>query len=121
MLATVLIALALSYTYPVRIYLNQQSDIDRIEAAQQAQRERIGELSEKAALWEDPAYVEIQARERFYMRRPGETLLVVLSDPAGAARAAGETTETTRTGTPDPWYDTLWSSIQAANEERRSS
>lgn len=117
-LFAVLIALALGYTYPIRVYLNQQSDIAAMEAAQKAQREHIGELTEQAALWQDPEYIKIQARERFYMVLPGEVPLVVLTDAEGAAREAGETPQSTQTGSTDPWYDTLWSSIQAANEEQ---
>jgi hypothetical protein len=45
---------------------------------------------------------------------PGEVPLVVLTDPEGAARDAG-TAPAGRTAPADPWYDTLWSSIQAAN------
>jgi cell division protein FtsB len=114
-LAAVLIALALAYTYPVRVYLNQQSDIARTEAAQRAQLTRIDQLSQKAALWQDPAYIRIQARQRFYMVYPGEVPLVVLSDPAGAARDAGIDPNASKKGTPNPWYDTLWSSVKAAN------
>ncbi|MEQ4305951.1 septum formation initiator family protein [Plantactinospora sp. B6F1] len=118
-LAGVLVALALAYTYPVRVYLNQQSDIARIEAAQQAQRELIGDLTEEAALWDDPEYVKIQARERFFMVVPGEAPLVVLTDHRGAARDAGVDPKTTERA-PEPWYDTLWSSVQAANEPDRA-
>ncbi|GLH98407.1 FtsB family cell division protein [Phytohabitans aurantiacus] len=114
-LLVVLIALALGYTYPVRVYLTQQSDIARMEAAQETQRRRIGELSEQAALWRDEEYIKIQARKRFYMVYPGETPLVVLSDPEGAARDAGIDPKAGKGAKPDPWYDTLWSSIQAAN------
>jgi cell division protein FtsB len=88
-LLVVLIALALGYTYPVRVYLTQQSDIASMEQAQAEQRKRIGELSEQAALWKDKRYIEIQARKRFYMVYPGEVPLVVLTDPEGAARDAG--------------------------------
>lgn len=119
-LAGVLVALALAYTYPVRIYLNQQSDIARIEASQQAQRELIGDLTEEAALWDDPEYVKIQARERFYMVLPGEVPLVVLTDHKGAARDAGVDPRAAEKGAPDPWYDTLWSSVRAANEPDRA-
>ncbi|MGK5676059.1 FtsB family cell division protein [Micromonospora sp. URMC 106] len=117
-LFAVLIALALAYTYPVRIYLDQQADIERMEAAQAAQRKTIEELSERAAKWQDPAYIETKARERFFMVRPDETLLVVLSDPEGAARDAGQPANPGKPATPDPWYDTLWSSVRAANGEQ---
>ncbi len=117
-LFAVLIALALAYTYPVRVYLDQQADIARMEASQAAQREEIEDLSAKAAKWRDPAYIEAQARERFFMVRPGETPLVVLSDPEGAAKEAGKGAQAGPPKRPDPWYDTLWSSVQAANAER---
>ncbi|MER7415300.1 septum formation initiator family protein [Micromonospora peucetia] len=116
-LFAVLIALALAYTYPVRVYLDQQTDIERMEAAQADQRKAIEELSEKAAKWQDPEYIKIQARERFFMGPPGETLLVVLSDPEGAARDAGASAAPSTPAEPDSWYDTLWSSVQAANSE----
>jgi hypothetical protein len=119
-LTAVLVALALAYAYPVRLYLSQQSDIARMEAAQADQRKVIGELSDKAALWQDPEYVKIQAKRRLYMRAPGEELLVVLTDPEGAARDAGVDPNAGKTKEPDPWYDTLWSSIRAANDEARS-
>ncbi|MEU4569669.1 septum formation initiator family protein [Micromonospora sp. NPDC023956] len=118
-LFAVLIALALGYTYPVRVYLDQQADIERMEAAQAAQRELIEELSVEAAKWQDPAYVETQARERFFMGRPGETLVVVLKGKVPADDGTGPLpprSEAPRSD--DPWYDTLWSSIEAANAER---
>jgi cell division protein FtsB len=117
-LIAVLIALALAYTYPIRVYLDQQSDISRMEAAQAAQRRQIEGLSEQAALWEDPDYIKSKARERFYMRFPGETLLVVLWDPEGAARESGTVPENVTPPPPEAWHETLWSSIRAANDER---
>ncbi|MEH0841878.1 septum formation initiator family protein [Micromonospora sp. CPCC 205711] len=116
-LFAVLIALALAYTYPVRVYLDQQVDIERMEASQAAQRQRISYLSAEAAKWQDPEYIKIKARERFYMVAPGETPVVVLNDPAGAARDAGSGRPATPPKTPDPWYDTLWSSVRAANAD----
>ncbi|MEH1015366.1 septum formation initiator family protein [Micromonospora sp. CPCC 206060] len=118
-LFAVLIALALAYTYPVRLYLSQQSDIARMEASQAAQREEIGELSARAAKWQDPAYIRIQARERFYMVYPGEVPVLVYDDPESAARDAGGGGPTSPSErAPATWYDSLWSSIQAADAER---
>lgn len=116
-LVAVLVALALAYTYPVRLYLSQQAEIADIEAAQAAQQEYIDGLSEQAELWKDPEYVKTQARKRFYMVTPGEVPLVVLSDPEGAARDAGVDPGAGQTENPNSWYDTLWASIQAANDE----
>ncbi|GIJ78004.1 Cell division protein FtsB [Micromonospora phaseoli] len=113
-LFAVLIALALAYTYPVRVYLDQQADIERMEASQAAQRKLIAELTTEAEKWQDDAYIEAMARERFFMTRRGEKMVLLLDDPSGAARDAG-VTDPTAPVTPGTWYDTLWSSVRAAD------
>jgi cell division protein FtsB len=116
-LIIVLVALALAYTYPVRVYLAQESQIGRMESAQTAQRQRINAKIEEVAKWQDPEYVRIQARDRLFYVRPGEVPLLVLNDPAGAARDAGKAAP----AAPAPaWFDTLWSSVAAANAEPRN-
>jgi len=116
-LIIVLVVLALAYTYPVRVYLAQESQIARMEQAQTAQQAKINGLTEEVAKWGDPEYVRIQARDRLFYVRPGEVPLLVLVDPAGAARDAGKAPPATAAGN---WYDTLWSSVAAANAEPRS-
>jgi cell division protein FtsB len=115
-LIVVLVVLALAYTYPVRVYLAQESQIGKMEAAQAAQQEKINDLNEEVAKWQDDAYVKIQARDRLFYVERGETPLLVLNDPAGAARDAGRPMP--QPG-PDKWYDTLWGSVAAANAEPR--
>ncbi|PRY28080.1 FtsB family cell division protein [Pseudosporangium ferrugineum] len=114
-LIVVLVALALAYTYPVRVYLAQESEIAQMQADQAAQQARIKGLQEEVDKWKDQEYVRIQARDRLFYVRPGEVPLLVLNDPAGAARDAGRTAA----GSPDRWYDTLWGSVAAANAESR--
>jgi cell division protein FtsB len=116
-LIAVLVVLALAYTYPVRVYLAQESQIGRMEAARAAQQQRINGLAEEAAKWQDPEYVRIQARERLFYVRPGEVPLLVLNDPAGAARDAGKKPPAAPAAA---WYSTLWSSVSAANAEPAS-
>jgi cell division protein FtsB len=112
-LLVILTALALGYTYPVRVYLDQESDIARIQAAQAEQRARIEGLREEVTKWQDDEYVRIQAKRRFYYVRPGEIPLVVWDSEA----VPGDTAAAPRRAEPDrtPWYSTLWSSIQAAD------
>jgi cell division protein FtsB len=117
-LFAVLIALALAYTYPVRVYLDQQADIERMEASQAAQEAEIARLAALAAKWNDKAFIETMARERFFMGRPGEKIMVVLHDPEGAARDAGKSATSTAPAAPQTWYDTLWSSVQAADSQQ---
>jgi cell division protein FtsB len=113
-LVVVLVALALAYTYPVRVYLAQESQIAKMEAAQAAQREVIADKAEEVAKWQDPEYVRIQARDRLFYVLPGEVPLLIMNDPVGAARDAGQPSPA---AAPDRWYDTLWSSVEKANSE----
>ena len=113
-LVVVLVTLALAFTYPVRVYLAQESKIAEMQAAQAAQREVIADKAEEVAKWQDPEYVRGQARARLFYVLPGETPLIILDDPEGAARDAGRPPPAVA---PDRWYDTLWSSVEAANSE----
>ena len=74
----------------------------------------IAEKAEEVAKWQDPEYVRGQARARLFYVMPGETPLIILMDPEGAARDAGQPPPD---AAPDRWYETLWSSVEAANTE----
>ena len=113
-LIVVLVALALAYTYPLRVYLAQESQIAQMESDQAAQRKAITATQEELAKWNDPEYVRAQAREKLFYVRPGETPLLVFADPAGAARDAGRNSPP---AAPDRWYATLWNSVRAADAE----
>ncbi|WP_438871430.1 FtsB family cell division protein [Paractinoplanes lichenicola] len=113
-LIVVFLALALAYTYPLRVYLAQESQIAQLEADQAAQRELIAQKAQELQKWKDPEYLRAQARETLFYVRPGETPLLVLNDPAGAAAEAGQKSPA---AAPDRWYDTLWSSVRAADAE----
>jgi cell division protein FtsB len=102
-----LLALALAYAYPVRVYLGQQSQLGAMETSQREQRERIRELTEQVAKWGDVEYVIAQARSRLHFVRKGEVLYIVGADPALPGTAASDEKE--------PWFHQLWSNVQAAD------
>jgi hypothetical protein len=115
----VLLALLLTYAYPIRTYLSQQAQIAHLMANQAAQRRRIVTLTEQSAKWDDPAYIRAQARRRLQMVRPGEVAYVIVDDPAGAARdAAAAAPDTGRASATGPWYTQMWSSVRAADHPR---
>src|SRR4051812_20302450 len=113
-LIIVLVVLALGYTYPIRVYLAQESEIAETKAAIAAQETAIAQKTEQVAKWKDDRYIIAQARRRFYYVPPGVTPLIVIHDEAGAARDAGVRPAPPA---PDRWYDSLWSSIAAADKE----
>lgn len=104
-IALVLSALALSYAYPVRTYLEQSAQIDELRTSQAEQTDRIAALEAERAKWEDPEYVRSQARERLLLVKPGEELVIIIDDPEGAAADAGIDPDPQPQG---PWYEDLW-------------
>lgn len=112
-LIVVFVALALAYTYPLRVYLAQESQIAQLEAARTAKAKAIADKQQQLQKWQDPEYLRAQAREKLFYVRPGETPLLVLNNPAAAAAD----TDKPAAAAPDRWYDTLWNSVRAADAE----
>ena len=113
-LIVIFVALALAYTYPLRVYLAQESQIAQLQADQTAQRQLIATKSEELAKWQDPEYIKARARAKYFYVEPGQTPLLVINDPSVAARS---TANDAPAAAPDSWYDTLWNSVRAADAE----
>jgi cell division protein FtsB len=107
-LGLLLLALTLAYAYPLRVYLAQQAEIDQMEQAQQEQRQRIQQLTEQVARWNDDEYVIAQARSRLQLVRAGERVYVIGVEPSSSGEAGTEVN--------GPWYQQLWTSVQTADD-----
>ena len=109
--ASVVLALAL----PFKVWVGQRSQINDLLAQTKSQERHIAALQDQEQRWQDPAYVEQQARLRLHYAMPGETTYVVL-DHSGRhrkTRTAGGTATPELTG---PWYSRLWQSVEAAGQ-----
>src|SRR5512144_2411297 len=120
-LTVVVCAVLLSLAYPLREYVAQRAEIERLQAQRHATERRVAALARQQQRWNDPAYIKAQARERLHFVLPGETAYVVLDPGARAgedARDGGESPALpplrpdVRSG---PWYSQLWRSAQAAD------
>jgi cell division protein FtsB len=114
-LILVLGALLLAYAYPMRIYLNQQAQIAALESSQQAQRERIKEKQTQVAKWHDDDYIIAMAHRRLQMVLPGDRAYII-TDPQAAAKNPGADPNAGKAKNTGPWYEQLWSSVQAADK-----
>ena len=108
----VLVTLALAYAYPVRAYLAQRAEINRLNAAQNVQWQRIEELTEQLSKWEDDEYVIRQIRRRLHYVRPGETAYIIVDSPGSGSGGSGQSSNV------GPWFSQLWSNLQAADNPR---
>ena len=118
----VLLVAAVLVAPTLRAFLNQQLEISAAReeiAAMQAQRE---DYERRIQLWDDPAYVTQQARERLELVMPGETLYSVTGRPS-ETETDTEAEETPAAGADEtvntrlPWAEGLWDSAVRAGLE----
>jgi cell division protein FtsB len=122
LLALVLCALVVALAYPTRQYIAQRSAIaDEGRAAQRAQQ-KVEQLREEKARWEDPDYVRAQARARLHYVLPGETGLQAIGPVATAtADPAARHRATDQAAAHRAWYDNLWDGVDQADVVAASS
>jgi cell division protein FtsB len=110
-LLLVFCALVLALAYPLQQYVSQSSQLDTERNQNAAKAVEVSKLKQQLAQWQDPAFVEIEARKRLHYVKPGEVGLRLLgpSDAAGGWTSAGAPGSN---GT--AWYSQLWNSITAA-------
>jgi len=103
---------------PFQTYLGRRAAVAGSQRQQRDLAARVAQLQAQNNLWQDPAYVERQARVRLQYIRPGDTLYTVL-DAQGqplAPAAPAVPAKVAKTGRQPSWNTMLWSSIQAASK-----
>jgi cell division protein FtsB len=105
--ASVMVAVAL----PLKIWLGQRGDIASLTTQTRRTEAKIAQLSAQHKRWQNPSYVETQARDRLHYVLPGQKSYVVLGRNHGPKSAAAHSQADAATG---PWYSQFWQSVQAA-------
>jgi len=108
----VVAVLAASYAFPVRAWLDQRADLAAAEAERDALATEVDELTEARDLWDDPAYIRAQARERLNFVLPGEVGLVVLGMESTLVEdvpTSGPVVSAVEEG--QPWWSTIVASF----------
>ena len=115
-LALVVCVLAISLAYPLREYLAQRGDIGGIRSRVAEQEKSVADLRAQQRRWQDPAYVERQARQRLHFVMPGETSYVVL-EPDEAPAPDGAVASAPRPVAHSPWFTDLWRTVEVAGKQ----
>ncbi|NGO12919.1 septum formation initiator family protein [Streptomyces sp. HC44] len=109
LLALVLCTLVVALAYPTRQYVSQRAEIADLERQREQARERVEQLRDLKARWQDDAYAEQQIRERLHYVMPGETGYIVI-DPGAAKKS-----RTDRTAADRLWYANVWDGVDKAD------
>ncbi|WP_448071251.1 FtsB family cell division protein [Georgenia yuyongxinii] len=104
----------------LRFSVAQQEQLRQLNSRVSEAAERNADLETQLALWQDPQYVQAQARDRLGFVMPGETPYVVV-DPetvtGGLSEAEIEAEERKEARiAATPWYLHVWDSVQVAGE-----
>lgn len=121
-LVLVVAVLMVSYASSLRAYLEQREHISSLRSSIAESQENIGQLEREKERWEDPAFVEMQARQRFGWVMPGEIGFQVIDENGEPLAAASSLTD------PDAaaeaamplWWETAWGSVKEAGKPDRT-
>ncbi|MFE9679629.1 septum formation initiator family protein [Streptomyces sp. NPDC006259] len=109
LLALVLCTLIVALAYPMRQYVSQRAEMADVQREREQARERVEELRDLKARWQDDAYAEQQIRLRLHYVMPGETGFIVI-DPDAAEQSRADQ------GAADgPWYSNVWDAVDKAD------
>jgi cell division protein FtsB len=98
----------------LRVFIEQRQQIAALEATVGQAQESVDELSDDVARWDDPAYIESQARERLFYILPGDISYLVTGDEEVTTTGDGLPISSTIQTTQVDWVRSLLSSIYAA-------
>ncbi|MER5752214.1 septum formation initiator family protein [Streptomyces sp. NPDC002088] len=109
LLALVLCSLIVALAYPIRQYVSQRAEIADLERQKQQAKERVEQLRDLKARWQDDAYAQQQIRQRLHYVMPGETGYVVI-DPDAAKQSRADAGAAHR-----PWYSNVWDGVDKSD------
>ena len=94
---------------PAQQLLDQHNRLNALEADLAASQKLYDSLQSQVARWQDPAYVEAQARDRLHYVMPGEVGYVVLE-----AEEAPAIARVVKPKSDAAWYRLVWQSMADA-------
>ncbi len=119
----VLAVLTVSYASSMRAYLQQRSQIANIKEQISERQADLKALEREKRRWEDPTFVQIQARKRFGYVLPGETGVQVIDldgKPLGSEVSIPDESASGQV-VPTAWWDAAWESVEIAGNPPKPS
>ena len=110
-----LIVLAVVVLAPsLRILVEQQQQIAELRAAVEEKQESVEDLEDNVARWDDPAYIETQARDRLNYVYPGDYTYLVIDDGETVTTSDGAPISAKIQETQVDWMHSMLSSLFTA-------
>jgi hypothetical protein len=116
----VVAVLMVSYASSMRAYLQQQAHIQGLRADIATSKAHIAQLEREKRRWQDPAFVEAEARRRFGWVMPGEVGYQVIGEdgkPLGHRDSLTQPRTVSADARPT-WWQAAWGSVEAAGNPK---
>jgi len=122
-LVLVLAVLTVSYASSLRAYLQQRTQINDLKSQIAQHEANIDALESEKERWQDPAYVEQQARARLGYVMPGEKSYLVLDEDGKPLEPASSLQDprTVISTEPTAWWSNGWASVQLAGNPPKAT
>ncbi|HEY4269533.1 MAG TPA: septum formation initiator family protein [Galbitalea sp.] len=98
----------------LKLVIEQHQQIATMQKSAELQKQQVAQLKTQVARWNDPAYIEAQARNRLLYVFPGEYAYLVIPDPTKTQTQNGEPISKHIQNTQVDWVGALTSSILGA-------
>lgn len=116
-LLVVLFVAAVLLAPTLRVFLDQQSELRAVQEDIAEQQEEQRRLTAQIARWDDPAYIQQQARDRFNLVMPGEKVYMVIGGDEAAEDPVPPPASPSEVNPDMPWADALWDSVVRAGTD----
>ena len=114
----------------LRSWMAQRAQLEQTQALIETKQKSVADLQKQLAQWNDPTFIEQEARKRLKLVKVGERAYFVVGSGSAANETGGTTGGTTTppnggkvaTGNAnEPWYGQVWQSIQVADKPSASA
>jgi cell division protein FtsB len=115
-LGAVLILLAVVLAPPLHRYLGARGALQQAEQQRGEDQRQLAALRHQLARWDEPAYIEQQARDRLQFAMPGDTVYVVIRPGEKTGVGGQQQRDTQAVQIPGgTWNERLWGSVLTAD------
>lgn len=116
LLGVVVAAIAVTLAQSLRVYFVQADEIAALRMEIQARHDEIAQLEDQLERWEDPQFVEAEARERLGWVMPGEVGYRVIGADGQPLSGETDVLGTEELVAPGTWWEKMWGSVQLADQ-----
>ena len=105
----------------LKLLIQQRTEIANLQKSVEAQKHDVASLKDQVARWDDPAYIEAQARDRLVYVFPGDYTYLVIDDGGTTTTDDGAPISDDIQTTKVDWVHSLLESVVTAGVTTQTS